>query len=313
MKEILIPSALRSVVIKLLMPALVLILLQKPNNLFAQADSAKKGVAAQEDSSLLSPSMEFISVQKGDSTIDLKATLKAKVKGTSMKLALLKVSFIQVADAAEKALGFVITDANGKAVLHVKTDSLIAGKDGKLNFKAQFAGNKAMETADGEVSIKKAILELTPVKEDSVLTVKIKLSDAATKAPVSAALVGVYVNRLFFPLKLGEGTTDSIGEATVQIPSNLPGDTKGNITLLAKLDENEAYGNLETAVVQPWGTPVSDKVSAQPRALWSQHPPIWMLVTFIVLMTVVWGHYIVIVVQLFRLRKEEPQPDGATV
>jgi len=31
-----------------------------------------------------------------------------------------------------------------------------------------------------------------------------------------------------------------------------------------------------------------------------------MLVTFIILMGTVWGHYVVIVVQLFRLRKEEP-------
>jgi hypothetical protein len=82
---------------------------------------------------------------------------------------------------------------------------------------------------------------------------------------------------------------------------------------VAKLDENEVYGNLETTAVAPWGTAVSDKVSSLPRALWSPHPPIWMVVTFVILMSVVWGHYIVIVVQLFRLRKEEPHSTAATV
>jgi hypothetical protein len=36
----------------------------------------------------------------------------------------------------------------------------------------------------------------------------------------------------------------------------------------------------------------------------------WMLITFIILMTAVWGHYIVIVYELFRLRKEQPAVDA---
>ena len=76
---------------------------------------------------------------------------------------------------------------------------------------------------------------------------------------------------------------------------------------MAKLDENEVYGNLEAAVTQPWGTPVSDELKALPRALWGTLPPLWMPITFLILMTAVWGHYIVIIFELFRLRKEEPK------
>ena len=111
---------------------------------------------------------------------------------------------------------------------------------------------------------------------------------------------------MFNPLKLGEATTDDNGEAAVEIPFNLPGNAKGDLDLLAKVEENETYGNIESDVHQKWGTAVSDKSQAQPRALWSSHPPLWMLITFMILMTTVWGHYVVIVVQLFRLRKEEP-------
>jgi len=121
------------------------------------------------------------------------------------------------------------------------------------------------------------------------------------------------VHRLFYPLKVAEGTTDENGEASAEIPNNLPGDPKGNLTLIGRLDENETYGNLEASVIQPWGIPVSDKLQKQPRALWSEHPPLWMLITFIVLMGAVWGHYLVIIIQLFRLRKEEPEPDSPTI
>jgi hypothetical protein len=93
---------------------------------------------------------------------------------------------------------------------------------------------------------------------------------------------------------------------TVEVPADLPGDAKGNITLLARLDENETFGNLEASVQQQWGKAVSDKSEEQPRALWSSHPPLWMLITFIVLMVAVWGHYIIIVYELIRLRKEQP-------
>jgi len=171
-----------------------------------------------------------------------------------------------------------------------------------------------MDPAEGEITVKRARLEMTPVKEDSLLTVNVKLTDLGpgTETPVDKTTIGIYVKRQFLPLKLGEGTTDETGTASIEIPSSLPGDTKGNITLLAKIDEHEVYGNLETAVVQPWGIPVSDHLQKQPRALWSAHPPIWMLVTFIILMGTVWGHYFVIVFELFRLRKEEPHPEPIT-
>jgi len=293
----------------------LLLLLVVPFNVYAQTDSTQKTDSiqkeepvAEEESSLISPSLEFISIQKGDSTIDLKATLQAKIKGTFYKLSLLKITFVLVTDTSEKVLGFVITDQLGKAAFNVKAGSLQTDAAGKLHFKAMFAGNKQMEAAEEEVTIKRAMLVITPVKEDSLLTVKVKLIDigTGTETPVPETALGIFVTRFFNPLKIGEGTTDENGEATVEIPNDLPGDANGNISLLAKLDESEVYGNLEAVAVQKWGIPVSDKIEIQERSLFSSNPPVWMLVTFIILMVVVWGHYIVIVYELFRLRKEEP-------
>jgi hypothetical protein len=287
----------------------MLMLLFTPAALFAQTDStANKEADTKEDAALISPALDFIIVQKSDGTIDLKAAMRAKIKGSFMRLPLLKITFFQVSDTAEKNLGFVITDKNGKAELNVKKDALTDVKNGSILFKASFAGNKQMESADGEMTVKKGLLQITPVKEDSLLTVKVKFTTPNTgmDSAMKDLTIGIFVKRFFSHLKIGEGTTDENGEVTVEIPNNLPGDDKGNIILLAKIDENETFGNLEASVTQPWGLPVSTKLEEQPRALWSAHPPIWMLVTFIVMMVVVWGHFIVIVYQLFRLRKEEP-------
>ena len=281
-----------------------------PGRLAAQEDTA----AAKEGPSLLSPSLEFVGVQKGDSSIDLRATLRTKFKGGPLLLSYMKITFLQVSDSAEEEIGKVITDKRGKALLNVKPDAIRMAADGSVHFKAVFAGNKSMEPAEEEVTFKRARIEVTPVKADSLYTVNIRIValGGAEPTPVDSVTAGVYVHRLFNPLKLGEGTTDEAGETQVEIPAKLPGDAKGNLGIIARLDENETYGYLETAVPAPWGVAVSDANKELPRALWSAHPPIWMLVTFIVLMVTVWGHYIVITYQMIRLRKEEPHKDAAT-
>ena len=280
-------------------------------SLIAQTDTTRSKEAAVDTTKIhLSPSLEFTTVQKNDNTIDLKATMKTKFNGNSVRLPQLKITFDQTTDGGEKSLGSVITDGRGNAVLNFKSDLLIADKEGKVHLKAVFAGNKSMDAADGEVVIKKARLEITPAKEDSLLTVQLKLVDLSSGAekPVPETNLSVYVKRQFFPLKIGEGKTDSSGSVSVEIPNNLPGDAQGNIILIGRLDESENYGMLEASSgTQKWGIPFSTTIDINKRALWSTHPPIWMLVTFVILMVVVWGHYIVIVFQLFRLRKEEPQ------
>jgi hypothetical protein len=279
-----------------------------PNNLSGQTDSTAAAPAAEEKTTY-SPLVEFLSTQKADNSVDLKASVKAKISGTLTKLSGLKIEFYLGSDSASTKLGETYTDKNGVALLNCKPDQLKADAEGKLNFKVTFAGKDSIDPAEEVLNVKRARLEITPVKEDSLLTVKMKLVDLSTGAETAVPEIdlGVFVKRLFSGLKLGEGKTDENGEVSVEIPNALPGDAKGNITLIAKLDDNEIYGNLEASVVQQWGTPVSDEIKELPRALWSPHPPMWMLITFIILMTAVWGHYIVIIFELFRLRKEEPK------
>jgi hypothetical protein len=279
-----------------------------PGKANAQTDSAAK-TAEVKEATTYTPLIVFVSTQKSDNTVDLKATVKAKINGTLTQLAGLKITFITGVDSNATKLGETMTDSRGVAIFNCKPGQLIIDAEGKLNFKANFAGKNLIEPAEELISVKRARLGITALKDDSLLSVRLKLVDLSTgtETAVPETELGVFVKRLFNPLKLGDGKTDETGEAIIEIPKDLPGDAKGNITLLARLDENDVYGNLEAAVVQQWGIPVSHEVKELPRALWSSHPPIWMLITFIILMTAVWGHYIVIIFELFRLRKEEPK------
>lgn len=294
-----------------------LILALSVNQVYAQTDTGAAPAAdtttaapAEEEEAveLISPSIELLCIQKGDSSVDLKATVKAKVEGKMRKLYGLKAVFYQLTDSAETELGSLRTDLNGIAILNVKAGQVQSLADGSLSYKVVVAGPKNMEEGSGEVMVKRALLIMTPVKEGELYSVQFRLLDLSTgeEKPVPEATLGLFVKRSFNPLKIGEGTTDENGDASVEVPAGLPGDPLGNITLLGRLDEHETYGFLETASVQKWGVPVSNRIEDQPRALWSSHPPLWMLITFIILMTAVWGHYAVIVYELFRLRKEQP-------
>ncbi|KAF0242359.1 MAG: hypothetical protein Q8K64_06950 [Sediminibacterium sp.] len=275
----------------------------------AQTDSTTEKVEeVVEAPSLIAPSLELIIVQKGDRSIDCKVKMQAKVKGTFYKLPLLKVSINLVTPTETKQLGFAITDRNGKVTFNVKGDLVVPDAEGKVTLKALYAGSKQTDPAEAEVSFKRGLLVITPVVVDSTYSVQAKLIDISTgvETPVPEAAIGLFVKRTFNPLKIGEGTTDANGEISIEVPKQLPGDANKNITLIVKLDENELYGNLEASVIKAWGTSVSDANVRAPRALWSSRPPLWMIITFSLLMTIVWGHYIVIIYELIRLRKEEP-------
>ena len=275
---------------------------------FAKTSNAQPDSTAKTDTTveLISPTVQFTSIQKSDNSIELKVAIKAKSKGNISRPSGVLTSFFLVTDSGETELGNAKTDIAGIAKIQVKETALSLNKEGKLHFKCQTAANKTIEAGEEELTVKRGRLVLTANKQDSTQSLSLKLVDLSTggEKPLVETDLAIYVKRMINPLKIAEGKTDSSGVADVEIPSKLPGDSKGNIELIARLDDNEDYGTIEASTVQAWGTRISDTVTDLPRSLYSTHPPIWMLVTFIILVTVVWGHYIVIIYELFRLRKE---------
>ena len=272
-----------------------------------------KLLIAQETSSeeieMISPNVELVGIQKADNSIDLKASVKAKVNGKIRKMHSLKIHFFIITDTSSIEVGAMNADNSGTAVFSLKPEQALIGSDGFIKCKAVVNSNKNMDEGEAEISFKKAILTVTPSESDGLKTLDVKLIEITKQGetPVANITVGIYVDRTFKPLKIAEGTTDETGMTSIEFPNNLPGNEKGNLIVYAKVDEDENYGNLEASFIgEKWGTTVSKKHHDQPRALWSSHPPLWMLITFIVLMVAVWGHYIVIVYELFRLRNEKP-------
>lgn len=248
--------------------------------------------------------------QHTDGTLELNGLLRARIDGSYQKIPNESVEFFNVdADGNEVSVGISETGANGIALMKVKAGDLSKDAEGFWSLLARYDGNDDMAGSESDMRIRQAKLEMTPVSDDSTYAISLlafAMSGDST-VPIAETTVSVYVKRMFSLLKVGEGTTDENGAVEIEFPSDLSGDQDANIEITARIEETEEYGNLAAAMTQQWGYAVSNAITEAPRALWSPHPPMWMVITFFILMTVVWGHYIVIIYQLFRIKAERPR------
>src|SRR5688572_13658401 len=151
-------------IIQILAYSFLALMIAMPGKLVAQTDSSAKSEV--KETSTYAPLITFISVQKSNNSVDLKATVQAKIGGTLTKLQGLKIEFTITSDSLTKKLGEAITDSRGFVIFNCKPDQLTSDAEGKLNFKASFAGKDSIESAEELVSVKRARLEITPLKED---------------------------------------------------------------------------------------------------------------------------------------------------
>lgn len=100
-------------------------------------------------------------------------------------------------------------------------------------------------------------------------------------------------------------TTDSSGTVTLEFTKkDIPGNEKGDIMLVAKVEENEYFGNLLVKTETPWGvaTPVDKGFFAQ-RTLWakSSRAPYWLMFLAYGIILGVWATLIYLVFQLLKV------------
>ncbi len=120
--------------------------------------------------------------------------------------------------------------------------------------------------------------------------------------PLANAKVGIFVKRTFGDLKLGEDTTLDDGKAEVPFPSDLPGGTTGTLDVIARVIEPEQYASASIEKSMPGAVVVTVKDDPYPRAIWAPRAPLPLILTFVVLLSGVWGTYMFVIIQLRKIR-----------
>lgn len=253
----------------------------------------------------VTPRLRFTATQLNGDSILLQVTIQVRREGVIQLVDYEPVEFFYVNDTLLRTLGTSLTNDKGLARLWISDTALLSNNPGVCTFKVIFHGREDIDEGEAEVSIKKAEIKIIVEETDSIHSLTLKLfASGEETTPLASTDVVLYVKRYFSNLKLGEGTTDENGEISFEVPRDLPGDESGHIILIGQAEDLEEYGTVSATMAKPWGVPLNPENDKITRALWSHAPPIWMLIVFVVLMSVVWGHYFVIIYKFIKLRKQ---------
>lgn len=177
------------------------------------------------------------------------------------------------------------------------------------HFVLKYDGSPTHEAAEYKLEAKAVNLLLEITEEDGQYFVETSVSELidSTQTPVPEIDVYLYVKRLFGLLPIGETWTDENGTDRIKLPE-IPGGSDGTIEIVARLEDTDRFGNVETRLRSNQGIiiGISDD---QTRALWTSKPPLWMLITFIILMGTVWTHYLIVIFNLLSIKRKSQNLD----
>jgi len=130
------------------------------------------------------------------------------------------------------------------------------------------------------------------------------VSDTSNK-PLKGARIALFVKRYFGSLPiLDPAVSNDKGIVTFQLPKDIPGDRKGSVEFIAKLS-NESGDDIKKSVKLAIGIPNTKPPLTQDRAMWNvvEKAPIWLLLTYTLVVVGIWGFLIYIILQLIRIKK----------
>jgi mono/diheme cytochrome c family protein len=144
-------------------------------------------------------------------------------------------------------------------------------------------------------------------KEKKQVQVYLSALKEKVRQPIPGAEVKLYAKRYFGNLLIDEArNTDNQGVALFNFPKNLPGDSTGLVSILAKPTDEAAFGEAKADTSMAIGVPTYRPPLNEPRAMWNvvQKTPIWLLLSYTFAVLAVWGFIIYVMLQLRVLFKK---------
>lgn len=267
-----------------------------------------------QDSAALSPTLLSMSYFMPANNVPyLEVTTKKKTGRKFEPVNNIPVNIFFGEAESKNLLGNVITDAMGKGRIGLSPSFKNAWDSlSEFKFVAEAKSTTGQAPLTTDITIKKAILKIDTTSEDGtrIVTAELKEQSGSNWVAVKNIDMKLSVKRMLGNLSVGDEdvfTSDSTGQARGEYKrDSLPGDEKGNIILVAKVDDNDTYGTLVTEKKVNWGTQVEPaKNFFAQRTLWSTRlrTPLWLLITVYSIVILVWGTIIYLVFQLIKIKK----------
>ena len=239
----------------------------------------------------------------------LKATAKTKVDGKFQLVKDVTISFYINKDSSGNLLGKAVTNDKGEAILLMPPSAKdIWNKSAKQSFVIVSTANKNFDETKANADITKAKLQIDTAENKTIKVKVIALKDTAW-IPVKGVELKVAIKRMDGDLNVSETqtyTTDSTGAISAEFKRDtLPGDVNSNLILVAKVEDNDQYGNLSVEKSVPWGAKFNYETNFFRRSLFARRgqSPLWFEIMAYSIIVLVWGVVVYLLLLLNKIKK----------
>jgi len=184
-----------------------------------------------------------------------------------------------------------------------------------ISFIRSFNDNYVQEVAKRLLpgaSLEQAKFLCTYNKEKEQIEVLVTSLKENVRLPVAGAEIKLYAKRYFGNLPIDEARiTNNQGLALFNYHGNLPGDATGLVHLVVRPSDEAVFGEVKADTAMVIGVLTNRPPLNEQRALWNvvQKTPVWLLLTYILTVLVVWGFIFYVLYQLRILYKSGMETD----
>ncbi len=239
----------------------------------------------------------------------LKANTKSKINGKFKQVSGIPVSFYIGSESPANLLGRSTTDNHGMAALPIPATARDAwNKSSSQTFLVVSDSTQLYSAVTTSFDLTKARIKLDTTEDKKIVATLIE-QKGSDLLPVKGVDLKIAVKRLDGNLNVNESptfTTDSTGAVSADFKLlNLPGDSAGNLVLIASIEDNDIYGNITTEKTVPWGTPAMYVSNYNNRSLFARasRPPLWLLWMASTITLLVWSIIFYLFFQIWKLKK----------
>jgi hypothetical protein len=240
----------------------------------------------------------------------LVAKVKTKVNGRFQNVGGIPLSLFLEKDAATNLISNVVTNEHGEAFANIPSSLKTQwGTSVKHTFIAAFRGNTKYDSTSGSLTVGKAKILIDTASGRSIVATVMEMKDSTWK-PVKGVDVVIAIKRQGGDLNVSETptfSTDSTGKVSADFKrDSIPGDVKGNIILVAKVIDNDQYGNLSIEKIVPWGHKfVAKNEDFNARTLFATRAkaPVWLIFIANGIILAVWIVLILLVVNIVKIKR----------
>jgi hypothetical protein len=218
------------------------------------------------------------------------------------------IKFYSINDSSRVLLDKIRTNEDGKAVFAInRNPKIFKDQSGFITFEVEYDGNSSIKTARRKLAVQQGDLEISFFQKDSTKSIEVQATKIDSEDQVTAlegVNVSFYIQGTFSLLNFGKEKTDENGIVQIEFPTDMPGDTAGVLTIVAKIEDNKILGNIESQANINWAIPIQP-IREKQRGLGDTDAPLWMVYTLITLLSAVWFHYLYVIFLIIKIKLSE--------